>query len=135
MLYLQNPFNVNNCIWECNSGFYQYELGCFPCPVSECNVGNYRSACSGTQDGHCISCSNKPNFSSFVGSGNPFDADNCEFQCNQGYFLTNGSCQLCSTELCTVGEYRSPCNSRQDGQCVSCTNGPLSGKYFLMLRT
>jgi hypothetical protein len=128
---LQSPFNEDSCTWECNSGFYQYGLGCFPCPISVCDIGTFRSVCSGTQDGHCISCSNKPPHSSYVGSGIPFDVNNCAFQCNTGYFLANGSCQPCSTQLCEIGKYRSQCNSQQDGQCLVCTNGPISGKFFL----
>jgi hypothetical protein len=96
-----------------------------------CDVGNYRSVCSGMQDGNCISCSNKPKYSSYIGGGTPFDSNNCEFQCDQGYFLTNGSCQQCSTELCESGKYRSQCKSGSDGECVECTNGPLSGKLSL----
>jgi hypothetical protein len=126
----QRPFNIDSCTWECNSGYYQYGLGCFPCSTSVCDVGKYRSKCSGLQDGQCIPCSNKPNYSAYVGSGTPFDFNNCEFQCSPGYFLTNGSCQQCSTQLCQSGEYRSQCVSQQDGQCVPCTNGPLSGKIL-----
>jgi hypothetical protein len=97
-----------------------------------CDIGNYRSSCSDVQDGHCISCSNKPMYSSYVGAGTPFNANNCAFQCNQGFFVTNGSCQPCSTQLCESGRYRSQCNSQEDGQCVLCTNGPLSGKFSLV---
>ncbi len=124
---MQIPYDEDHCSWVCNDGFYRYGEGCFPCSTVECNVGQHRSSCSSVQDSTCVSCSNGPSYSTYIGSGTPFNANNCAFQCNQGYFLTNGSCQQCSSSVCDVGMYRSSCSAQDDGKCVPCTNGPLSG--------
>jgi hypothetical protein len=35
--------------------------------------------------------------------------------------------------VCDVGMYRSSCSAEDDGKCIPCTNGPLSGDVCIVI--
>ncbi len=44
---------------------------------------------------------------------------NCT-QCTTGFFKSGASCKACTTTACPVGQYRGPCKSNADAQCLPC---------------
>jgi len=85
------------CI-SCLANHYRNGSDCLPCTRSSCPVGQYRGACAAPQGGDCRPCTNPlPAFAHYTSAGNPYDSNNCNWDCNNGYFMNNGS-TFCSTE-------------------------------------
>jgi hypothetical protein len=107
------PYNEDNCLWECNSGFFKVRdlLGasCVRCSTF-CDVGQYRGNCNSSADGVCLMCSNGPLNSRYTWPGDPYNTNNCKWECNPGYEQIGDSCFLCQQ-----GKYSSggtePCQS------------------------
>ena len=123
------PYNQSNCLWLCNSGFFQVALNCTKCSSNSCPVGQYRLPCQQQADGLCAPCSGNPSFSSFVSSGSPFDYDNCAWTCDENYFLSGLQCVGCNESSCGIGQYRTMCQPLLDGVCIPCTNRPVESFF------
>ena len=80
--------------------------GCWACNASACGVGMYRGACGTSSDAECEACTGKPPNASYVTSGQPWDADNCTWQCHEGYWRSGETCVSCTTSSCGAGQYR-----------------------------
>eukprot|EP00960_Hanusia_phi_P060531 764531-Hanusia_phi.AAC.4 len=130
-LQVASEIGFDSCPFVCNEGFFQSVLTlngsssdvCQACNTSMCAVGEYRSQCSHyLGDSHCVRCTNSPVHSHYVGSGFPFDADNCSWQCDVGYWRNGSSCVACADFLCSSGYYRTACTERVDSICTPCAN-------------
>ena len=124
-----SPYNQDNCTWRCLPSYYQIAMSCTLCSTSFCPIGQYRTACNLTSDSICVSCSNLPLFAKFTSAGAPYNQNNCEWSCVGGYFQNEATCTPCSTSVCSVGQYRHPCNSSVDGICVPCTDQPQNSLF------
>lgn len=83
---------------QCSEGYYKVagEV-CVACSDAQCPIGFYRGPCGATTDGVCLPCNvpSKPAADSFYGSaGNPYYANNCEWQCNTG-LVYDGAAGTC----------------------------------------
>ena len=75
------------------SEFKRPTAQCTKCSSSTCPPGEFRQACSENHDGKCTRCSQpKPNHSHWTTPGIPYDNDNCQWGCDDGYFLQLGKC-------------------------------------------
>ena len=71
----------------CAPGFFNSSGSCQRCSSLVCPVGQYRGKCGSSQDAVCRVCSNpKPAHAQFTTGGIPFDANNCSWACNDGYY-------------------------------------------------
>jgi hypothetical protein len=118
-----------SCQTGCVSGFFKVGRVCLACDTSSCPVGQYRSACTASADGQCVSCTKAPPNARYVSGGKPYGADACDWACNTGFYRNSGTCGVCSTSTCPTGQYRTLCRSDSDSQCRSCTNVPSNGVY------
>eukprot|EP00285_Hemiselmis_virescens_P002208 CAMPEP_0173414414 /NCGR_PEP_ID=MMETSP1356-20130122/84316_1 /TAXON_ID=77927 ORGANISM="Hemiselmis virescens, Strain PCC157" /NCGR_SAMPLE_ID=MMETSP1356 /ASSEMBLY_ACC=CAM_ASM_000847 /LENGTH=500 /DNA_ID=CAMNT_0014376597 /DNA_START=53 /DNA_END=1555 /DNA_ORIENTATION=- len=50
--------------------------------------------------------------------------------CSGDRYRFGNSCRQCSTDACPIGQYRTPCDSYNDGYCTACT-GLASGRYWV----
>jgi hypothetical protein len=75
----------------------------------------------------CVMCDHRDTY--LLPSSNAVYVDdddknfNCNWECEQGYYTaTNITCELCSTETCSVGFWRQPCEqgSTKDAPCLKC---------------
>ena len=92
-----SPYNVDACSWVCKQGFFQSGAACLPCSTSMCPAGQYRQACSATADSPCAACSEtKPANAHWTTGGLPFSSDNCQWACDDGYYLNTeaGECMV-----------------------------------------
>ena len=92
-----SPSNVDACSWVCKQGFFQSGAACLPCSTSMCPAGQYRQACSATADSPCAACSEtKPANAHWTTGGLPFSSDNCQWACDDGYYLNTeaGECMV-----------------------------------------
>ena len=91
-----NPYTADACPWSCKPGFYRTGDSCMACSNGSCGPGQYRQACKQTSDAQCVPCSAvKPKNSSWSTGGMPFDRDNCQWRCDQGYFLDASRIPIC----------------------------------------
>jgi hypothetical protein len=122
--YFTGPGTIlNDCPWSCISGYYREGQMCYPCSTQTCIVGQYRSPCTSLSDGICRPCTSVSN-SRFITSGNPFDADNCEWICNTNFYSENEACLPCDNRTCPIGQYMSKCSPVKNSQCTPCTTKP-----------
>jgi len=92
-----SPYNVDACSWVCKQGFFQSGAACLPCSTSMCPAGQYRQACSAAADSPCAACSEtKPANAHWTTGGLPFSSDNCQWACDNGYYLNAeaGECMV-----------------------------------------
>jgi hypothetical protein len=124
------PYSENKCEWGCISGYYRDGSACRTCATGTCPIGQYRSACTGTDNAVCKSCTNLPPHGVYTGAGQPGQSGSCETSCAPGFVrLTAGSCVACDTSTCPTGQYRSACTVAADGKCGACTNAPANADY------
>eukprot|EP00746_Dinoflagellata_sp_MGD_P146574 gnl/MRDRNA2_/MRDRNA2_79029_c0_seq1.p1 gnl/MRDRNA2_/MRDRNA2_79029_c0~~gnl/MRDRNA2_/MRDRNA2_79029_c0_seq1.p1 ORF type:complete len:1033 (-),score=100.90 gnl/MRDRNA2_/MRDRNA2_79029_c0_seq1:23-3100(-) len=127
------------CETDCPFGSYcekvnaignPHERQCRPC--HECEVGRFRAACQGLQEGLCQGCDNGPLHSHYTSSGGL--SNNCTFACNTDFFRVKNdiigdvSCQACVTN-CSIGFYRGGCGGSDPGQCVPCSIKSASSHF------
>ena len=98
---------------------------CEACNVTGCGVGQYRGACGTSSDAVCEACTTKPLNASYLTSGQPLDADNCTWTCDEGFWRSGEACVSCTTSSCAVGEYRGACAAEGDAPCVVCDPSQL----------
>jgi hypothetical protein len=121
----------DNCAWLCIPSYYRFASMCRVCSTSTCNVGSYRGNCTSLTDGPCTSCTNLPENAYFESAGNPFDADNCTWMCNQGFYRANQSCLPCQRPAqCGLGKYLSVCTQDTNFACKHCNNKPEFANYI-----
>ena len=139
-----SPYNVDNCKWLCNQGYYLLNVTgttCSPCTPRVCGVGYYLSKCTPNADSKCVRCTNMPG-AVWVAKGGAvtIPSDVCETVSqlqvqngtselmNSSKYITNSISQLsednCDWE-CMEGFYRfgSVCQVCSEGMC------PLLGQY------
>ena len=94
------------CGWQCSSNYYKDGAQCEPCSTDKCGPGKYRGqACTGTANSACIACSEAlPANAAWTRGGDPFDQDNCVWQCNNGYNKVGNACQQQVPPAITVVE-------------------------------
>ena len=87
-------------------GYHEWWDGtlCRKCTSDPCSIGMYRESCveSSTRNARCIACSNPPSNARHTTGGMPYMQDNCMWACNEGYYNSDGSCTVCTTEACPV---------------------------------
>ena len=126
----------SNCPWKCVGAYYNAGGSCLPCSTSVCTTGMYRAACSQNSDGPCTPCSNLPSFATFTSAGNPYNVNNCLWQCNaQFYIQQTGKVSKCTPcqqpSSCPTGEFIQACTATQNYMCVQCpyiANAAYSGQ-------
>ena len=92
---------TSNCAWGCNPGFFASNGSC-----SLCATGTYTNTSR-----VCTPCTNAPANASYIGYGlGP--TSNCAWECNPGFFASNGSCSVCA-----AGTYM---NTSGASVCLSC---------------
>ncbi|AKU96082.1 polysaccharide deacetylase [Labilithrix luteola] len=98
----------------CAGGAYLSNGKCLAC--NSCAAGTYAStACTATTDTVCSPCA--ASCATCHGPG----ANDCG-SCAPKEFLSNGSCESCST--CAAGtSTATACGTTEDTKCVACTNG------------
>eukprot|EP00808_Paulinella_micropora_P019081 g39086.t1 len=122
----------NSCQWSCNIGSYADPAGldCLPCRPT-CAVGRYLADCGGSSPGLCRACSNKPDFSTYVGPGGL--ADDCSWECLPLYYRQGSSsldAEAASSDVCVacqhcqMGQWREGCGGAAGGVCRGCTGLP-----------
>ena len=111
----------------CLTGYFHMDTNgsCAACNASACGVGMYRGACGGSSDAACEGCTSKPANASYLTSGQPWDADNCTWQCDAGFWRSGESCVSCTTAACGAGQYRGECEAEADAACLQCNSGQL----------
>ena len=117
-----NPYNRNNCNWQCADNYYLDGEACAPCLMTLCSIGMYRTLCvNGSRNqSWCANCTNGPRQAIYTGQG--YLNNSCNFTCNHGYFRSADTCVLCNSSLCTPGMYRGPCGAYTNAPCLTCTN-------------
>ena len=68
---------------------------CPACSTGSCAVGEFRGACAAATDAPCWPCSAPPEHAVHTGAGQPFDADDCAWECESDFFKTNSTCAAC----------------------------------------
>ena len=101
------------------------EGSCAACNASACGLGMYRGACRASSGAVCEACTSKPANASYLTSGQPWDADNCTWQCDAGFWRAGESCVSCMTSSCAAGEYRGECEAEADAPCLPCNSSQL----------
>eukprot|EP00961_Rhodomonas_salina_P298767 3938357-Rhodomonas_salina.2 len=84
------PFRSNNCLWDCDSGYYRQHGQCVRCSRAACPLpGQHRGRCeSGAhRDAACV--------------------------CSAGQYITPTGCEQCSTKICGPGMRRQSCDGTQ----------------------
>ncbi len=114
----------------CASSYYKQGRDCMPCSSTSCGVGLYRGTCGSEKDSKCELCTNKPVNAFFTSSGQPWNADNCTWNCASGFWKSGVSCIPCSTGNCPTGKYRGPCNAIDDATCFTCNNSLPEGAQY-----
>eukprot|EP00808_Paulinella_micropora_P001536 g80715.t1 len=124
------------CTWSCPIGSYADPAGrdCLPCRPT-CALGRYLAGCGDSSPGLCRACSNKPDFSTYVGPGGL--ANDCSWECLPLYYRQGSSsldaaassdvCVAC--QHCKVGEWREGCGGAAGGVCRACTDLPDYGVF------
>ena len=120
----------NSCQTSCKPGYFKVGSFCLACDTTSCAVGQYRSACTASANGQCVSCTKAPSNSKYISAGKPYGADACDWTCNTGYFVNGAICSACSTSVCPNGQYRTPCTANADSQCKPCVNLPSNGVFI-----
>jgi hypothetical protein len=126
------PYNEDNCLWECNSGYFKILslLGesCMQCSTF-CDVGQYREDCNSSADGVCLLCSNGPLNSRYTWPGDPYNANNCKWECNPGYEKIGDFCFLCQEGKYSSGGTK-PCQAckvcDENAVATGCEEGSTS---------
>ena len=85
----------DGCLFGCAVGFFFSTTPnrCVPCSTPACAAGSYASMCAPTSDSVCVDCVPPAGDSSFTW------VQGCEFECDSGYVVYNGSCVLASTPV------------------------------------
>jgi DNA-binding beta-propeller fold protein YncE len=119
-----------SCLWECMDGYYRNADYCFRCAESStvCDISEYLSKCSNSENVKCKACSNKPPNSVYTKQG--YITSNCSWKCAQNYFLANNSCNPCNTNPCPTNTFTLPCTETADRRCPPCSNyKPMNSIY------
>jgi hypothetical protein len=112
----------DSCPWACKPDYFTSgDFSCAVCDFASCGVGQFRSPCTSKASGVCTSCTSGPSNSEYTSPGKPYDADNCEWKCVEGYYNSGGKCSPCTTTECPAGQLRSDCTADSDGTCVDCS--------------
>ena len=98
----------NDCTWRCNADYYGATVGtgvsrnatggeCQACNMDPCAAGSFRDICYAgrTLDASCLNCAAAPLFST-LGTTTPYNQDNCQLICNEGWIQLPGSRFCCS---------------------------------------
>ena len=122
---------LDDCPWQCVATYYRSGDTCKSCTTTSCAVGLYRTNCTLTSDGNCVSCSKLPENAHFTSSGLPMNVDNCKWECNANFFLQNSSllCKSCTSIQCQAGEFLAPCTQNTDYRCQACGSKPDHSRY------
>jgi hypothetical protein len=105
-----------------DNGGYENSCPVRPCQT-DCNVGYYRSGCSGNSTGICIPCNNnKPTDSYYSSRGNLIS--DCEWACDAGFVKSLSGLACVSNTLCTktIPQFATYSNANApncDHQCSS----------------
>jgi hypothetical protein len=115
----------SNCTWMCVEGYYRMGDMCRLCTIDACGIGKYRTACTPNADGSCKVCSGLPNYATFITAGSPYNQDNCEWTCNQGFYVSEkGNVSVCMEcqppNFCPKGQYIASCTKTENYKCVAC---------------
>jgi len=97
---------------------------CSPCNNTQCPVGRWRGRCVPSHDAPCNLCTGAPLDAIFTSRATPFNANNCSWECVDGFRHSNGTCVDCNTP-CPGGQYRDGCD------CVPCSNWKPPESSFL----
>ena len=120
-VYIGPGMLQSDCTWVCVSGYYRSGDMCRPCTASTCGTGTYRTACTSSDDGACAQCSGLPEYAIFVSAGTPYDVDNCNWTCNEGYYLNSSKCNACQQpSSCARGTYIVQCTKTENFKCAAC---------------
>ena len=75
--------------WYSDNGGYENN-----CPISvcqtDCNIGYYRSGCSGNSSGSCVPCGNKPANADYSTKG--LLISDCSWACSNGFIQSGSTC-------------------------------------------
>ena len=105
---------------SCPEGYFKQKGSCLACTKSACNVGFFRGVCRSYSDAACKACTTKPKNARYLTSGQPWDADNCTWMCEKGFWRSGDSCVSCTAALCPAGHYRGSCDADHDAPCHAC---------------
>ena len=143
------------CTWQCTSGFYLSSGSCVACTVYTtgiCPIGTYFVQCDAAaiQDSECKACDNKPVSNSFYITSSGNQVNNCQWGCNDGYYLSGNDCVQCgagyyrsktdalgSCTACPAGKYSTATTASSSSTCAPCTaftSCPV-GNYFTSCTT
>jgi hypothetical protein len=109
-----------------------------------CPVGLYWPNCTekGMQYPECTACSESPANSSWVSMNKNPKPTECDWECNENYYETNGKCARCDDGTCPVGFFRPHCSSGTSSQqgCEICplflnedAKNECPDKYFIKI--
>jgi hypothetical protein len=104
-----DPYNTNNCKWECNPGYEKIDNACFLCQSGKYSTGGADPCKS------CKICDENAIAKGCV-EGSTSDTRKCE--CKEGF---QGSGIVCS--LCSSGKYQSGIGILDESGCISCSPG------------
>eukprot|EP00961_Rhodomonas_salina_P259312 3503752-Rhodomonas_salina.2 len=79
------------------------QTSCTSCNTSACEVGRWRGPCAPNHDALCHLCTGAPLDAFYTSPGDPYDADNCTWDCMDGFRKDNGACVDCNA-ACPVGQ-------------------------------
>ena len=105
---------TRGCEFECASDFHRVNgTLCMPCSRPRCGVGFYASECSDSSDTVCLACA-PPVAGPLNWTGG------CEWECADGYYLSDEGCVPCTVPACFPGFRPIACTRTTDTVCVAC---------------
>ena len=110
------------CGFTCLDGYFKANISaCVECSDVTCYLGEYKLDCTPEYDGRCIPCYNDNDASTFIWT------EGCGFECVGGYWMRDGSCEICSNITCDSGFHVVGCLDGRDSECGACQ--PPLGEY------
>ena len=134
-----SPWNVDNCSWTCNAGYWRFTkstLSMFRSNASGMNSSKDRNASNVSS--HVSYSESAANFSQYLQgfTGSITSCARCNTSsCDVGFYRgpcgtsSDAACQTCNASACGVGFYRGPCGTSSDAACQACTTKPLNASY------
>ena len=127
-------------IANCTTSDITYPEYCNITCENNCGIGMYRSNCTNSSTGMCISCSITGIgkwFSSGGGLEDECEERNCTNAKSNQYYISHGGtdpngCQVVNncSQICPAGMYLHGCSSQSIGTCVHCSNASV-GEYWV----
>ncbi len=105
-----------------SDGGYENSCGISPCQT-DCNIGYYRSGCSGNTNGSCVPCDNEKPPNSHYNTKGSLNSD-CKWSCNVNFAKSLSGLECISSTLCSknIPEFATYSNTNTpycDHQCIA----------------